>query len=205
VRTFLRTYADFLGLDSQLLVEEYRTTHEAPAYDEAQPLTPPPATRPRAREGRRRGPIFGRGATIAAAILAILALLLVIGLLGDDGGEDPAEERPARGDTERAPRDEEGRGRAEEESELVALRIEPAAETYLCVENGEGEELVNTNVTSPETVEGKTLRVLFGNTLAVEATANGEPVELAESADPIGIEVTPEGQEELAEGELPCQ
>ena len=28
VKTFLRTYADYLGLDAQLLVEEYRVQHE---------------------------------------------------------------------------------------------------------------------------------------------------------------------------------
>lgn len=211
VRTFLRTYAEYLGLDSQLLVEEYRTTHEAPAEDDVQALAPPPPSpsRPRAREGRRRpqgGPAIGRGTTIAAAIVAILALLLVIGLLGSDG-EDEGPDRPANagGDRQSQRGKGSGGGSAEEASDVVALRVEPAAETYLCIENGEGDELVDTNVTAPEEVEGKTLRVLFGNTLAVEATANGEPIELAESPDPVGIEVTPDGDEELAEGEFPCQ
>src|SRR5919198_3311157 len=37
VKTFLRTYADYLGLDSRNLVEEYRSRYERPA---AQELTP---------------------------------------------------------------------------------------------------------------------------------------------------------------------
>src|ERR671915_1897969 len=37
VKTFLRTYADYLGLDARNLVEEYRARYERPA---AQDLTP---------------------------------------------------------------------------------------------------------------------------------------------------------------------
>ncbi|MGI8805351.1 MAG: helix-turn-helix domain-containing protein [Thermoleophilaceae bacterium] len=212
VRTFLRTYAEYLGLDPQLLVEEYRATHESPAYEEVQPFTPPASTRPRGREGRRRGQGGGgrpgRGTMIAAAVVGILALLLVIGLVGGDGGEEEGDGRPASAGAEGTQRREEkGRGEpsGREKPDVVSLHVEPAAETYLCIETGEGEELVNANVTSPETFEGKTLRVLLGNTLAVELTANGEPVELEESPDPVGREITPEGDEELSTGELPCQ
>ncbi|CAN5752111.1 hypothetical protein BH24ACT25_BH24ACT25_11660 [soil metagenome] len=214
VRTFIRTYAEYLGLDPQLLVEEYRATHESPADDEIQPFTPPSAARPRGREGRRRGlgggggP--GRGTMVAAAVVGILVLLLVIGLIGGDGGdggEEGADERPAGAEADGSRRGEKSRGKpsGSEETDVVALRVEPAAETYLCVETGDGEELVNANVTAPETFEGQTLRVLLGNTLAVELTANGEPVALEESPDPVGREITPEGDEELSAEELPCQ
>src|SRR6266540_1889092 len=82
VRSFLRTYAAFLGLDAQLLVEEYRVQHEPieePA--EVQPLGGPPAS-PR-RE--RRGPP-PRGAVLGLAAAAVLVFLLVLGLTG--GNED---------------------------------------------------------------------------------------------------------------------
>src|SRR5215208_5812045 len=38
VRTFLRTYAELLGLDPQRLVEEYRTNYEARDELDLQPL-----------------------------------------------------------------------------------------------------------------------------------------------------------------------
>ena len=38
VKTFLRTYAEVLGLDPHLLVEEYRATHEP--RDELEPQPP---------------------------------------------------------------------------------------------------------------------------------------------------------------------
>src|SRR3979409_1396506 len=40
VRSFLRTYADYLGLDSKLLVEEYRLRHEHPSELDLPPITP---------------------------------------------------------------------------------------------------------------------------------------------------------------------
>src|ERR671938_1366837 len=41
VKSFLRTYADALGLDSRLLVEEYKLRHERLSDVELQPIVPP--------------------------------------------------------------------------------------------------------------------------------------------------------------------
>ena len=49
VKTFLRTYAEYLGLDSRLLVEEYRQRYERPS---TQDLTPFTAARARGRAPR---------------------------------------------------------------------------------------------------------------------------------------------------------
>ncbi len=57
VKTFLRTYSEYLGLDAQLLIEEYRAQHEPREADA-------PAFSPRrAREPRRvrSGPPVGPG------------------------------------------------------------------------------------------------------------------------------------------------
>src|SRR2546421_7064675 len=43
VKSFLRTYADALGLDGKLLVEEYKLRHERPSDAELQPIAPPGA------------------------------------------------------------------------------------------------------------------------------------------------------------------
>src|SRR3954466_14573294 len=40
VKSFLREYADSLGLDGKLLVEEYKLRHERPSDFELQPITP---------------------------------------------------------------------------------------------------------------------------------------------------------------------
>ena len=75
VKTFLRTYAETLGLDPQLLVEEYRASYEprdelehlqplGTAGASARPAPPAPAASGRAPATWRRG-AGGRGAVLA--------------------------------------------------------------------------------------------------------------------------------------------
>jgi cytoskeleton protein RodZ len=210
VRTFLRTYAEYLGLDSQALVEEYRVRHELPEEEELQPFQPQPSAPPLGGEGRRR-PVPqapGRGPVIAGAVIAILALLLVIGLVGgdDDGGRrtGAAERRDQGGREQGGGEPKKERTETQPADDTVELEVEPAAETYVCVENGEGEQLINATILEPETFSGKTLRVLFGNTLAVQLAANGENVAIEESPNPVAREFTPEGDEEISTTALSC-
>ena len=57
VKTFLRTYAELLGLDPHALVEQYRAQHEArDELETLQPIGPPGRQRePRRRPGRASG------------------------------------------------------------------------------------------------------------------------------------------------------
>src|SRR5918993_3454749 len=52
VRTFLRTYAEVVGIDPHLLVEEYRLNYERREEQEFQPLSPIP--RDSSRRATRR-------------------------------------------------------------------------------------------------------------------------------------------------------
>src|SRR5688572_9833461 len=90
VKSFLRTYAEKLGLDPHVLVEEFRAQYEPPEPAESEPTAPPP------RDARRRPPAprFGPGAAIVLAALALLAFLLVLGLTS---GEDEPERSVDRG------------------------------------------------------------------------------------------------------------
>src|SRR3954447_10370889 len=54
VKSFLRTYGDFLGVDSRMLVDEYKRQYERPSDNEIRPST----TIARERERRRRTPRF---------------------------------------------------------------------------------------------------------------------------------------------------
>src|SRR3977135_4034955 len=80
VRSFLRTYADYLGLDSKLLVEEYRLRHEHPSELDLAPITPNLGP-----DRRRRAPTpprLSRGWIVGLSVVAIIALLIVIGSVG---------------------------------------------------------------------------------------------------------------------------
>src|ERR1700752_144365 len=50
IKSFLRTYGDFLGLDSRLLVDEFKRRYERPSHHEARAV----ATTAGERERRRR-------------------------------------------------------------------------------------------------------------------------------------------------------
>src|ERR1700755_443015 len=81
VKTFLRTYAEYLDLDPRLLVEEYRQRYERPT---SQDLTPfrGPGQRGRTRQRPRRpiGPFI----VAAVGILVLLGVLYALGKWGND-------------------------------------------------------------------------------------------------------------------------
>ncbi len=75
VKGFIRTYSDYLGLDSEILVKQYRLEHHPVAQPE------PAAARPTVTLGpksRRRG---GRVAVIGAAVSGVFIVLLLWGML----------------------------------------------------------------------------------------------------------------------------
>src|SRR5215218_6482548 len=89
VKTFLRTYAEALGLDPQVLVEEYRTTYEPREEAEhLQQLGPTAVARDRRRGGGIGPPPPRPWVLIALAALTIVGVLAVIGLVSGGGGDD---------------------------------------------------------------------------------------------------------------------
>jgi cytoskeleton protein RodZ len=199
VKTFLRSYAEVLGLDPHLLVEDYRARYEQREEAEAlKPIGPPGLARDRRRRGPRPpGPFLLAGLAVAA----ILVALLVIGLVGeDDEPEQAAQERtttqPRRERPE--PREEPRRPRR------VALRIDPEVETYVCIDTGPGTEVrFEGSLFEPQTFRGRRLRVNLGNT-SVTVTKNGKPVNVGEGPNPVGFEFTPTTTTPLPLGERPC-
>ncbi len=197
VKTFLRTYSELLGLDPHVLVEEYRANYEREDDLDIQPLGPPSV----AGRDRRHGPRLGPGSLALAALVAVLAVLLAVGLLSDDGDDGGETARTETTPTETA---------AEPEPEppppprRVRLRVTPATPTYICVDHGEGTDVVFTDIIdAPHTFRGKRVRVNLGKR-DVELRVNGENVEVAPGSEPIGFAFTPRGTREVPNGERPC-
>jgi hypothetical protein len=197
VKTFLRTYAEMLGLDPHVLVEAYRADYEGEDELELQPLGP--ATAP----GRDRGygPRFGPGSLALLALVAVLALLVVIGLTSDEDGSEGRGERAETTPTETA--------RATEPEpppppRRVALRVVPATPTYVCVDRGPGTPVLFENtIESPRRWRGRRLRVLLGKR-DVRLVVNGEQVEVTPGADPISFAFTPRRTREIPGEQAPC-
>ena len=94
VKTFLRTYADYLGLDARNLVEQYRLRYERPAANELTPFGTNLGSR-RTRPPRR--PVVAPWMLVPRrARRARRRALRSIGQLGGDDDPDEREARRAR-------------------------------------------------------------------------------------------------------------
>lgn len=199
VRSFLKTYAEHLGLDARMLVEQFRTDYERLPEEE-----PAPAFGGRPPQGRRREPSryerrpLGTGWLVGGGIAALLVLFLVLGLTGGEdepagGGERAVEQSDAREREERRARSERSRAaqarRARPRS--VSLRITPEEPTYACVDRGEGQApLFEGSLTAPRTFRGKRLRMNLGRPSA-RVRVNGRGVDLGTTTQSVGFAFAP--------------
>jgi hypothetical protein len=204
VRTFLRTYAELLGLDPHLLVEEFRLNHEAGGEAEPQPLAAPPR-RP-ARQQQRRAPVGppGFGTLVGAFVVLVIAVLLVLGLTGEE--DEPPQVAPATTPTTEPARTAPRRAPRPAVSG-VSLRIAPSVPTYACIDTGpDTDVLFEGTLSEARTFRNRrgSLRLNLGKT-SVELTLNGKRVPLEPSPNPVGLELTPRGgTEQIDLGERPC-
>ena len=196
VKTFLRTYAEMLGLDPHVLVEEYRAGFEREDEMEA-PLGPPAV----AGRDRRHGPRIGPGSLILLLLVGIVAGLVAIGLASDDNGGGDAASTPETTNSETTkatPPPKPAR------PTRVSLRVTPASPTYICVDRGADTPVVFENtIEGVRTFRGKRLRVNLGKR-DVQLRMNGKPVQVTPGPDPVGFAFTPRGSRELPSGERPC-
>ena len=199
VRTFMRTYAEHLGLDPHRLLDEYRQLHEPRDEPEPTPLGRPAAMRDRDRRGARgRGP--GPGALLLVALVAVVVLLAVLGLTGDD--DEPTQS--ARTDTTPTERTTTERPRRRRAPTSVTLRVIPATPTYACVDRGAGTDVMFEGILdAARTFRAKRVRINLGKT-DVRLRANGRKVEVPPGAEPVGFDFTPRRTRSLPSGQRPC-
>src|SRR3954471_17249249 len=138
VKTFLRTYAEYLGLDPQLLLEEYRAGYE-PRGEELQPYSVAVRRRQRdQRPPRRRrtaGPP-GPGTFVIVLVGVVLVIFAILGLWGGGGGDDgSATPRPNK---QKQPKKTKKEKPAPPRITEVRLRAVPVEATYMCVDRGPG-------------------------------------------------------------------
>ena len=198
VKSFLRTYADFLGLDSQLLLEEYRARFEPRDEGELQRFGARPGEH---RERPHRGPPR-RGLVVGGAVLAaIVVLLLVLGLTsGGGGGGNEGKSGAARSGKRAAPKP----ARRPVQPRLVKLRIVPVGPTYICVANKAGRVIDEETITTPRRFRGRLLRLNLGRRSA-RVVVNGRAVPIPPSAEPAGYEFAPgRGPRPLPPSQRPC-
>jgi len=211
VRTFLRTYAEVVGIDPHLLVEEYRLNYEQrEEQPEFQTLSPLPRdSRWSLRDGRRSGrrpPTAGPRPGLVAALVvgAVLIFILALGLMGgDDDGGGESSSTTTTPTAKRKPAQRAATPRPAPAG--VRVRIVPSEPTYVCVDTGSG-----TDVMFEDTLEAartfrdpNRVRLNLGKRTVV-VRLNGRSVPIVESSDSLGLALTRKGSVELPAGNQPC-
>jgi cytoskeleton protein RodZ len=199
-RAFIRTYADFLGLDGARLAAGHHRDSGAASPAERVPRIEPdpvvPAGRPRRLSAR-----------LVAAIVAtgLVAAVVVAAVTGGDGGSPrkPGGDRSAAGQ-------QAGGGRPPEASGSVpgaSLKLTATAEVWVCLLDASGEPLVDGQILATGSEAGPfrsgSFTVSFGNG-EVSMTVNGQQASIPATSSPIGYAIGAGGEmRELPEGERP--
>ena len=187
-KSFLRTYGDFLGLDSRMLIDEFKGRYERPSDHEIRPAT----TIARERERRRRTPRFPSWAPIALVIVVILGVLYVVGSATQSGPSSSSAHRPPP----HRPRHHATPAHVPTVAKPtnVSLQLVPTSTVYVCLVNGSGAKLINERTfTTGEQIPAQTaptMLLTLGNA-SVRMKVNGKTVPVAPSSSAIRLMLTP--------------
>jgi hypothetical protein len=211
VKSFLRTYAQALGLDGKALVEEYRAKHESPSDAGVEPLVAGP------HSGRSRTPTGGKGgagpspAYIAlVGFVALVIVLLIVGLVSGGGSSKKSTQSSA---ARRAAAKRQAHARhvaaagSTAKPAIVTLALLPTSTVYVCLIGDGGRKLIPglelPAGTRTPTYHARRFEITLGNssvTMFVDGTRRTVPP----SSEAIGYAVTKaSGRRSLGAGQLP--
>jgi cytoskeleton protein RodZ len=207
VKTFLRSYADYLGLDSRQLVEEYKQRFERPAQVELTPFSP--RSRERRDQRRRRG-FLGPALAILVAVVGLLAALYALGTWGGDDngtGHNTIDATPTATPAQTPARKKKHKRAA---PTRVTLQIVPTGTVNVCLVDASGHPLINSQDLQAggqtKRYRGRRFRVTFGNG-QVRMKSGGRTIDVPDRATAVGYELRPgKRPRELSAAQRPtCQ
>jgi cytoskeleton protein RodZ len=211
VKSFLRTYAEFLGLDAHMLVEEYRARYEQPEELELPAFASNGPLRGRVRPP---GPPT-RAAAITALALAFVAVLFVLGITGDGDGDDGGSGKQAtssnesrssgRGERSTSPAGPPAERPARKTGE-VTVSVVAERPVWVCLVDAEGKPLIGGRTLTAGKREGpfrsSRFRVTLGNS-GGDLRVNGKLRQTPDSAVPLGYALTASGTRPLSDARRP--
>jgi cytoskeletal protein RodZ len=202
VKSFLRTYAEYLGLDAQLLVEEFRAQHEPRGENEI-PTFAPPTRPPRERRSVGVGMAIGPGTLAAGTVLLVLVVLAVIGLASGDNGNKKSGKQATTA-KKRARHPKRTPAPAAPIPTSVKLKVIPTETTYLCLDNGKGTKLFEGTISTPQSFRDKRLRITLGRSSAT-LYLNGKRVRFPRTSSVVGLSLSRTGRvTPLPPAQRPC-
>jgi cytoskeletal protein RodZ len=201
VKTFLRTYADALGLDGKALVEEYRKSAEPPS-DPIEPIARPSR---RVRGSPEGGP--SRGYLALVAVVSVVIVLLIVGLVsrGGNGSTSTGTTGGGAGNTS-ARHGHRALAARPPATRVVTVSMQATGTVYVCLLGENGRVLVpGRTLTAGEktpTFSAKHFELTLGNN-AVTLLIDGTPRIVHASPRAIGYSITKAGRRTLEAGRLP--
>jgi cytoskeletal protein RodZ len=206
VKSFLRTYADALGLDSRLLVEEYKLRHERLTDVELQPIAPPGRRGP-APQRRSRGGI-PRAYIVWFLVLAVLAGIYFLGKSSENNSNkasttNPPASKPKTAAKGGAPAK---RKRASAAPRYARLQVLGTAPVYVCVKAAGNRTLVNGETLAAggktNTYKSSRFTVTLGNGNA-QMRVNGRLLDVPDVQNGVGYVVDTKGRHTLSPSQRP--
>ncbi len=211
VRSFLRTYAQALGLDAKALVDEYRMNYEQPSELDHQPVMSPPRRAPTRASSNRPGP--SRGYVIAVSAFGLLIVVLVVALIaGKKGNGTPP--TPASSTSAQESHGSSHHNHSSSSSSTpnsaggrVTLSLHPTAPVYVCLVDAAGSKRIpgltlEPGSYMPRDYHSTRFDLLLGNN-AVKLYVDGKLLSVPASSKPIGYSITSSGRHVLAAAQQP--
>ncbi len=213
VKSFIRTYSTYLGLDPNLLVDRYRSQHEKREERWLVPIASPPKGRERSRQKRPLTPV-----TLVAIVLAgIVAIFLVLGLT--DSSKDVSSDRSTKPtDTHTTVKKSKttdktsttgkknttaGNGTKKDTAKLTVVAKQ---NVWICLESNKGKRLIASETLSAGQSRGpfkeRAYKVTLGNGF-VDLKLNGKTVPVDTKSSPIGYRIDSKGLKPLEKDEMP--
>jgi cytoskeleton protein RodZ len=216
VKSFLRTYAQALGLDGKALVEEYRLSEENPSDALLEPIVSSPQRSGRSRPSGGGRPPAGPSRAYMAIVGAVVLLiaLLIFGLISKGGGS--SSNSNATGKTTNSSKKaatthkgKHGNGSASSSSKssLVAVSLHPTAPVYVCLIGDNGRKAIPGVELKPgdrtPTYHARKFELALGNS-SVKMFVDGHERPVPSSTQAIGYSITKaNGRKRLTLGNLP--
>ncbi len=216
VKSFLRTYAEALGLDGRLLVEEYKLRHERLSDVELQPIAPRSTQPARSRRSSGGAP---RWLIVSIILAALIVGLYFLGSREDEPrsvaqpNDPPAQTTgagqqgtPASGSAAGTPDDADHEPRRTRRTRTVRLQIVPLGPVFVCLTAAGRGTLLDGVELQPgdamRTFRSRRFRLTLGNDRA-RLRINGRLRSVPPVTNGIGYEITRTGRRTLSASERP--
>jgi helix-turn-helix protein len=208
VKSFLRTYADALGLDGKLLIEEYKLRHERLSDVELQPIAPP------GQRDRRRRPraAVSRGWLLAVVVVGLLVGLWVIGNRNNDDGASqgstppPSTSQPSTPSSSSNAQTPAKKKKKKAKPKLARLTIVATGQVYVCLKAAGKRTpvpgIVLTGGARQGPYKSSRFRLQLGTSEA-RLVINGKSRNVPSVANGIGYEITPRKVRRLPASQWP--